>query len=259
MTSGLPLKTQVVRADWAARTCKPKPMQELVPRATRALESEPPVTVVELLAIDNALKALAGGESMSPDGAFSPEINARLLVAHGNATRAAAAAPPDVRPNVQRLLATAVRAPTAAKRVMWLHRAADTLATAYSGVSACRAGCNHCCFIPVKVSATEARVLGRAVGRLPAPVETHRPVHPEGYESPCPFLQDGSCTAYEHRPAVCRTHINLDVDDLLCRLVPGQSVPVPYLDTRLFALASIQIEPEEGSWADLRQWFPTKA
>lgn len=209
--------------------------------------------------IDNALKALTVGELMQPNEEFSPEFNARLLVAHENASRAAASAPPEVRPNVHRLLATSVRAPTAAKRVMWLHRAADTLASAYSGVSACRAGCNHCCFIPVKVSATEARVLGRAVGRLPAPVETHRPVHPEGYESPCPFLQDGSCTAYEHRPAVCRTHINLDVDDLLCRLVPGQAVPVPYLDTRLFALASIQIEPEEGSWADLRQWFPTKA
>lgn len=160
---------------------------------------------------------------------------------------------------MHRLLATAVRAPTAAKRVMWLHRAADTLVNAYRGAAACRTGCNHCCFIPVKVSATEARVLGRAVGRVPAPLDTHQSVQIEAYDSPCPFLRDGICSIYADRPAVCKTHINLDVDDLLCRLVPGHAVPVPYLDTRLFALASIQIEPEVGAWADLRQWFPAEA
>jgi len=147
------------------------------------------------------------------------------------------------------------RTPRATKRVMWLQSAVETLATVYKATAACRKGCNHCCFIPVKVSATEARALERAVGRVPAPVDTHRPVHIEAYESPCPFLQDGSCSVYTHRPVVCRAHLNLDVDDLLCRLVSGQAVPVPYLDTRLFALASIQIEPEERACADLRQWF----
>ncbi len=234
-------------------------MHELVARPLSANASTVHPDVGLHKNLENALKALTAGESMQPNEGFSPEVNARLLVAHDNASRAAASAPPEVRPNVHRLLATAVRAPTAAKRVMWLHRAADTLATAYSGVSACRSGCNHCCFIPVKVSATEARVMGRAVGREPAPVDTHKPVHTEAYDSPCPFLADGICGVYAHRPAVCRTHLNLDVDDLLCRLVPGQAVPVPYLDTRLFALASIQIEPDEGSWADLRQWFPAEA
>ena len=54
---------------------------------------------------------------------------------------------------------------------------------------------------------------------------------------------------------VCRSHMNLDQDELLCRLIPGVAVPVPYLDTRLLALASIEILGASQPLADLRQWF----
>jgi hypothetical protein len=37
------------------------------------------------------------------------------------------------------------------------------------------------------------------------------------------------CTENEGTPLVCRTLVNLDSVDTLCRLVPGVEVPVPYL------------------------------
>lgn len=46
--------------------------------------------------------------------------------------------------------------------------------------------------------------------------------------SPCPFLRDGGCSVYDVRPMACRLLLNLDDDDLLCQLVHGQAIPVPY-------------------------------
>ena len=49
--------------------------------------------------------------------------------------------------------------------------------------------------------------------------------------------------------------MNMDKDDLLCRLVPGSSIPVPYLDTTPLLFAQVQIDPSSER-ADIRQWFP---
>lgn len=207
--------------------------------------------------ITKALRTVVEGESMQASADFPDEVNERIPLATANAAQALAQVPAGVRLDVHRLLSVAVHAPSAAKRVTWLHRAADAVVAAYGPHAACTRGCSHCCHIPVAMSAAEARVLGKAIGRAPVPSAHHTPIRVEGYSSPCPFLHDGACSVYAHRPTVCRTHLNLDVDDLLCRLIPGQAVPVPYLDTRAFAVASLEIEPSRDAWADIRQWFPS--
>lgn len=209
------------------------------------------------MTLDAALQLLRHGVDCAPSPNFPPEVNERLATAADVAAAQCRKAPPEANAQVLRLLDVSLRAPTGAKRIAWHRRAADALAAAYAPHAACHAGCSHCCHIPVKISALEAREVGRAIGRKPVPSPDHAPVAIAGYASPCSFLQGGRCSIYAHRPAVCRTHLNMDVDDLLCRLLPsGHAVPVPFLDTRAGHAVSMLITGDGEPMADLRQWFP---
>ncbi len=199
-----------------------------------------------------SIAAALRGVSMEPDPSFSPEVNERLATAGDNAQNAVASVPTPW-PNVSRLLQSAYSAKTAGKRVFWINKAADALVVAYGPASACKPGCSHCCHIPVKLTKAEADAIGEAISRRPTPVEQHEEMQDEF--SPCPLLHDNKCVAYAHRPSVCRSHLNMDVDDLLCRLVPGASIPVLYLDTRPLTMARVFTGGRSGM-ADIRQWFP---
>lgn len=207
------------------------------------------------MTLDDALATLSGQRGFTPQPTYPQAVNERLLVVAENAKASMARATEPVPGAVPRLLNTALMARTASARVTWLQRAADHVVESYGPHSACREGCTHCCHIPVSIGAAEASVIGKAIGRKPLPLKDHQPVEVTGYESPCPMLKGGRCSIYAHRPAVCRTHMNMDVDDLLCQLV-DDSIPVPYLDARQFQLASLMIQPDPASWADIRQWFP---
>lgn len=179
------------------------------------------------------------------------EAHALAAVAKGDQT--------EVR-RVNAMIGVAARSSTTGKRIHWLQQAGQVMADAYGPHAACKAGCSHCCHIPVKITQAEAVHLGRQIGRKPMPVDKL----PEeqiikGYEAPCPFLVDNKCSVYKHRPTVCRTHLNLDKDDLLCQLQPGMTVPVPYLDTRPLVAASFAILGPLQPIADIRRWFPTVA
>lgn len=80
---------------------------------------------------------------------------------------------------------------------------------------------------------------------------------------PCPFLaQDpaagpgaGRCTIYASRPLACRQLVNLDRDALLCHLVPGRDVQVPYLNVRQHAAIQMEALGIGQRFADIRAWF----
>jgi hypothetical protein len=208
------------------------------------------------MSLEEALVVM-DGVPISPSEDFSPEINERLLVVESHARAQLAKVGTQHAENMNRLLGVAWRAPTRVKSVLWLQRASEAFAQATGPHAACRPGCNHCCHIPVRVNSVEASVVGKAIGRQPQPPEGHSSLSEASYTNPCTFLKGGQCSIYANRPAVCRSHFNMDRDDLLCRLVEGQSVPVPYADTRPFAMLSVAIGGEKGAWADLRQWFPS--
>ncbi len=63
----------------------------------------------------------------------------------------------------------------------------------------------------------------------------------------CPFLRDSACSIYAHRPTVCRTLLNLDDDALLCELVDGVEVLVPYADARQIKGYFFALQPSAGS------------
>src|SRR5713226_7695012 len=47
------------------------------------------------------------------------------------------------------------------KKIIWLRKISDTLATAAENLTACKEGCDHCCHIPVLITLTEARVIAK--------------------------------------------------------------------------------------------------
>ena len=48
----------------------------------------------------------------------------------------------------------------------------------------------------------------------------------------------------------------MDGDDLLCQIVPGAAVPVPYMDNRAILLGTLLVGGTSPRIADVRDWFP---
>lgn len=187
---------------------------------------------------------------------FPPEIQERIPQSRVTAEANAVKVDHTRLNSAHQLMLTALNAPTARQRIMWLQSASQAFNDAHSANAACKKGCSHCCHIPLKLTHAEAHYIGRKIGRKPNPVSPSSPEPDiQGYASPCPFLKDNACSIHSARPSICRTHLNMDQDDLLCRLTPGQAVPVPYADPRDLLMALVAISGNNAQIADIRQWF----
>lgn len=212
---------------------------------------------------------MGGGLDNRPQLGFSSEVNDRLRLDGLYAKQAVNAASKstagiEMVSRKESLLNSINRSTTNTKKLFWLRAASNDFVKTYAPHSACKVGCNHCCHIPIVIAETEALSIGKAIGIKPENLKlepgsaklSELTKKFEGYESPCPFLKDGACSIYEHRPLACRNHINMDVDDLLCRLNgSGQSVPVPMANNRHLSFG-YALSFEKGKWADIRDWFP---
>jgi uncharacterized protein len=127
--------------------------------------------------------------------------------------------------------------------------------------AACARGCGHCCHVSVPITQFEARYMGENLGITP--VELQQSVKHEltefGSHTPCPFLKQGECSIYEHRPLTCRMHMNFDVDNYWCLHEnwnkPEAEIPRPTIQPLIDAYhATISnVAPIMG---DIRDFFP---
>jgi len=72
---------------------------------------------------------------------------------------------------------------------------------------------------------------------------------------PCTFLVESKCSIYEHRPLACRQQFNFDDDNLVCQLVPGEGIAVPYLNVQSEQVAYAVAMGMHANMADIRDWF----
>lgn len=169
----------------------------------------------------------------------------------------------------EQLLRKAQKTPRAGKRIRLILEAADAWAAQVAPLAACRRGCDACCLLPVAITSAEARVIAAATGRpmiIPTgarkiseavadPVEIERLATYNGRApGPCPLLQDGQCSAYDARPAACRTHFSMADTSLLCQVVDGAPADVPYADSRQFQAFAMAMQLNE-TLADIRDFF----
>lgn len=146
----------------------------------------------------------------------------------------------------------------ARNRLIRIRHIAGQQSAIFSPKSACASGCSHCCHIDVTVPRSEALLIGKMTGkRVSEPSVTFpidQPPAKSFVGSPCPFLADGRCSIYAHRPLLCRTLVNLDTSPKLCELVPNATIPVPYLNTTALR-AAFTIVTQSDDFADIREWF----
>lgn len=146
-------------------------------------------------------------------------------------------------------------------KIMALWQLADDMAARHGSDVACTRGCAHCCHIAVAVPSPEAELIGQLIGRPPAAVESRSDFtgFDYGYHNPCTFLKNNECSIYAHRPLACRIQFSVDVDNLLCRLTPPNSVSVPYFDNTSLNMALVQVcmQTARPKLADIREYFPS--
>ena len=171
-----------------------------------------------------------------------------------------------------RLLDQAAKAGTVAKRVTWLRKAADSVTGSAAPLAACRKGCSHCCHISVMISRAEALVIAKETGAPMNPLagkynmanvdedsESYKAATQEAFGKPCNFLRGDGCGIYSSRPLQCRLLLNMDEDALLCQLVEGGTINVPYLNTQEHHVDSVVILGAHQDYDDIRNWFPKTA
>ena len=144
---------------------------------------------------------------------------------------------------------------------------AEKLSRTITPHTACARGCSECCHMATNISAYEAKVIGRFIGRDPKRLRREGKAVPAlGDELrirftgvPCPFLKEGRCAVYTVRPLACRIHHTMRDDESDCRLrldAAGNAINrTPSLNLSPVGMASAAIF-DGGDFGDIREFFP---
>lgn len=92
-------------------------------------------------------------------------------------------------------------------------------------VTPCKKGCDYCCKMPVSVSLLELEYMKKNVKKLRNRLGSTN----LDTNSPCPFLNKGTCSVYEFRPFHCRKHVAFTPTSFWCHPDRCHSVKLPLL------------------------------
>lgn len=150
-------------------------------------------------------------------------------------------------------------------KILWLNALTDTLGKAMEDISPCKIGCSHCCKMAVNITPTEAEAISAKTGIPAAHVQDSAFNELDRYSVrkfsgvPCPFLLDDKCSIYDVRPFACRVHYSVDMDNLLCQIVPGEDIHTVSMNSENFNLIHIAAHGYQSfRCADIRYFFPPK-
>jgi len=139
---------------------------------------------------------------------------------------------------------------------------------------ACRAGCAHCCSVPVDVQAHEVFYAAEHIQLNFSPIElaavverttlhrtrvaSLRHLERTALRQPCALLRDDRCSIYEGRPEACRAHHTNDAATCAAHLtdpeVDLEKTYIPPLRARLFAVMLGMDEAIESAGFDDRAY-----
>ncbi|WP_018973149.1 YkgJ family cysteine cluster protein [Rudaea cellulosilytica] len=143
---------------------------------------------------------------------------------------------------------------SAASRLRALYAALAQISDAVAPFVACHAGCTSCCHYNVSVFPLEAQFIEAWTG--------HRRLartKPAGdfRGQACPFLKQGRCSIYAHRPVACRQHFALTATAHWCAPERCSQETFPLVQFSSAADAFVDIIQQDGrnTPLDMRQWF----
>ncbi|MBV8272591.1 MAG: YkgJ family cysteine cluster protein [Cupriavidus sp.] len=144
-----------------------------------------------------------------------------------------------------------------------LYEYVDRVMSLAKGTIACKRGCATCCHAEIALWQPEADLIAAKIGVPARRLERDSSRYGTPYtttKAPCPFLVNGACSIYAHRPLACRTMVNFDVDSTVCQFEHRDSTPVPMINrTSTFAgvyeALNIIIERNGGGAGDIREFF----
>lgn len=165
--------------------------------------------------------------------------------------------------NINTMAIALQEAPHVRAKTIWLKQIMTALDKATAGLVPCKAGCSHCCYMAVNVTYQEAEAISKATGKPLQALghdsdKTTDEENIKRYEgTPCPFLVDNQCSIYDVRPFSCRAHYSVDSDNLLCKIVPGETIRTPTLNTLQFTALHLLSygDPLIVRYADIREFF----
>ena len=149
-------------------------------------------------------------------------------------------------------------------KMFYLNKLADGVVKAAAGIAPCKKGCNHCCKMATLVSIQEAQVIAIETGAkmtMPARFNQFGEIMQQQHAGvPCTFLTDEGCSIYEQRPFACRVHYSVDADNLLCEMVPGETIRSPNFNAQEYDEAFVAAfgGALTMKYADIREFFVPK-
>jgi len=156
-------------------------------------------------------------------------------------------------------------APDSMKALEFIYDYLDRFFSYSDGLVACKKGCSHCCHMRVAIVQVESDYIHRKTGASVKRLELDSYVDEGPWidaNRPCPFLKDDVCSIYEFRPMVCRTHVNFEDTNEVCRPdVKYESVPLFDRDASLPGAMKAFSELASGyggGAGDIREFFGNK-